>query len=377
MGSETRVFNHRKEYNMEKAAIPSAFSSAIPFPTQLPLSTLHGPGCLGAIALTVMLSACGGGGSSESTSPALDGAGAAAREVPVASGDMTALLNAYAYHLGQRTPVVVRGSMVGAMVAEQGSAAGSGAAPAVVGAEEVEELRPLGRASATALPKAVRGCPAGGTVDTTDLGSVVGVRFAACVIPVGGVLNTYNGTASVDAAPGNVRADTDVEVRTTGGGRNDLIRVYFQNLNVQSRGTACNELVTMAVGRLSGNSATGAYSIEWRDVTSDRRPDGRDCTWNLSLRVLSDGLYTSDEGGPPVPPVRQSLVIRTLEPLRYTPAGVVGSLNLPVAGQVLLRNLESGAQTQLRVADGGVYVSVAGGETFLSNGELLARARGG
>lgn len=338
---------------------------------------LHWRFALGSIALATALSACGGGDSGDVGSASLDGAGASARDVPLASADMTALLNAYVYHLGQSTPVVVGGSMVGAMVAEQGSSAGSASPGAAIDAGDVEELRPAGRSGPIAIPKEARPCPAGGTVDTTDLGSVVGVRFASCSIPVGGVLNTFNGTASVDAAPGNVRADTDVEVRTTGGGRNDLIRVYFQNLNVQSRGSACNDTVTMGVGRLSGNSAAGTYSIEWRDVSSDRRPDGRDCTWNLSLRVLSDGIFASDSGAPPVPPVRQSLDIRTLEPLRYSPSGVVGSLNLPVGGQVLLRNLESGAQTTLRIADGGVYVSVSGAETFLSNAELLARARGG
>lgn len=332
---------------------------------------------MGVIALTTVLFACGGGGSGDGSGAALDGAGAAAREVPVTSADMTALLNAYAYHLGQRTPVVVSGAMVGAMVAEQGSSAGASTPAGAIDAGSIEELLPAERSSAVALPKAARPCPAGGTVDTTDLGSVVGVRFASCVIPVGGVLNTYNGTASVDAAPGNVRADTDVEIRTTGGGRNDVIRAFFQNLNVQSRGSACNETVTMAVGRLSGSSAAGTYSIEWRDVSSERRPDGRDCTWNLSLRVLSDGIFSAAGGAPPVPPVRQSLDIRTLEPLRYSPAGVEGSLNLPVAGQVLLRNLESGAQTTLRIADGGVYVRGGGAETFLSNAELLARARGG
>ncbi|MBA4264747.1 MAG: hypothetical protein C0453_06680 [Comamonadaceae bacterium] len=328
------------------------------------------------MAVTAMLCACGGG-SGDDGGTALDGAGASAREVPVESADMKALLNAYTYHLGQSTPVVVGGSMVGAMVAEQGSSARSTPPGAAIDPGAIEELRPAERSRPAAVPKEARPCPAGGTVDTTDLGSVVGVRFTSCVIPVGGVLNTYNGTASVDAAPGNVRADTDVEVRTTGGGRNDVIRVFFQNLNVQSRGSACNETVTMAVGRLSGNSTAGAYSIEWRDVTSDRRPDGRDCTWNVSLRVLSDGIFSSDAGAPPVPPVRQSLIIRTLEPLRYSPSGLVGSLNLPVAGQVVLRNLESGAQTTLRIADGGVYVSVAGGETFLSNAELLARVGGG
>jgi hypothetical protein len=331
---------------------------------------------IGGIAVAAMLGACGGG-SGESDGAALDGAGTSAREVPLASGDMTALLNAYAYHLGQSTPVVVGGSMVGALVAEQGTSAGSSRPGAAIDAGAIEELRPAGRSSPVASPKEARPCPAGGTVDTTDLGSVVGVRFVSCVIPVGGVLNTYNGSASVDVAPGNVRADTDVEIRTTGGGRNDLIRVFFQNLNVQSRGSACNETVTMAVGRLSGSSAVGAYSVEWRDVSSDRRPDGADCTWNVSLRTLSDGLFSSDAGAPPVPPVRQSLEIRTLERLRYSRAGVVGSLNLPYAGQVSLRNLESGAQTNIRIADGGVYVSISGGETFLSNTELLARVRGG
>lgn len=332
---------------------------------------------LGGITLAAALSACGGGDSGDGSSTSLDGAGASARDVPLASADMTALFNAYVYHLGQSTPVVVGGSTVGAMVAEQGSSAASMSPGATIDSGELEELRPAGRSGPIAVPKEARPCPAGGTVDTTDLGVVIGVRFASCSIPVGGVINTFNGTASVDVAPGNVRADTDVEVRTTGGGRNDLIRVYFQNLSLQSRGSACNETVTMGVGRLSGNSAAGTYSIEWRDVSSDRRPDGRDCTWNLSLRVLSDGIFSSDAGAPPVPPVRQSLDIRTLEPLRYSPSGVVGSLNLPVGGRVLLRNLESGAQTTLRIADGGVYVGVSGAETFLSNAELMARVRGG
>ena len=329
-----------------------------------------------ALATGAALAACGGGGSEEGGSASLDGGGAAARDVPVASADMTALLNAYSYHLAQRTPVVVGGASVGALVAEQADSAGASSA-ATVDAGDLEELVPAGRTASATLARAARPCPAGGTVDTTDLGAVVGVRFSSCAVPVGGVLNTFNGTASVDVAPGNVRADTDLELRTTGGGRNDVIRVFFQNLSVQSRGGACNETVTMGVGRLSGNSAAGAYSIEWRNVTSERRPDGRDCTWNVALRVLSDGLFSSDSASPPVPPVRQSLDIRTLDALRYSPDGVVGTLNLPYAGRVQLRNLETGAQTTLRIADGGVYVGSGGAETFLSNAELLARVRGG
>lgn len=331
-----------------------------------------------ALATVATLVACGGGGggSDEGGSASLDGGGAAARDVPVASSDMTALLNAYAYHLAQRTPVVVGGATAGALVAEQAESAGASSG-ATVDSDDLEELVPAARSAPATLARAARPCPAGGTVDTTDLGVVVGVRFSSCAIPVGGVINTYNGTASVDVAPGNVRADTDVELRTTGGGRNDVIRVFFENLSVQSRGGACNETVTMEVGRLSGNSAVGAYSIEWRNVTSERRPAGRDCTWNVALRVFSDGIFTTDAAAPPVPAVRQSLDIRTLEPLRYSPDGVVGALNLPYAGRVQLRNLESGAQTTLRIADGGVYVSSGGAETFLSNAELLARVRGG
>lgn len=328
-----------------------------------------------AALTSLMLAACGGGGGGGST---LDGAGAAARDVAPGSADMTALLNAYAYHLGQSTPVVVGGSMVGGLVAEQGASVAS----APRGGDELggslEELLPSGRTSPQALPKEARPCPAGGTVDVVNLGGLSGVRFSSCVVPVGGVFNTYNGSAEVYAsAPGSIRADTDVEVRTTGGGRNEVIRVFFQDLGIQSRGSACNEAVSMAVGRLSGNSSAGAFSVEWRDVSSDRRPDGRDCTWNVSGRMYSDGVFTSGGGAAPVPPVRQSLDIRTLDVLRYSPSGVVGSLNLPVAGRVLLRNLDSGAQTTLRIADGGVYVSVSGAETFLSNEELLARVRGG
>lgn len=326
-----------------------------------------------ASATVLSLLACGGG---DDHGASLDGAGAAAREVAAGSADMTALLNAYLYHLAQPTPVVVGGARVGGLVAEN---AASAAAPAGATLDEgaLEELLPTGRHATSAAPKAARPCPAGGVVDTTDLGAVVGVRFSSCAVPVGGVINTYNGTADVSSAPGSVRANTDVEVRTSGGGRNDLIRVFFSDLDIRSRGSTCNETVTMGVGRLSGTTAAGAFSVEWSDVLSDRRPAGSDCTWNVSLRTFSDGVFSADSAASPVPRVRQSLEIRTLDLLRYAPSGAAGGLRLPYAGRVQLRNLETGAQTTVRIADGGVYVSATGGEVFVSNEALLARVRGG
>ena len=47
---------------------------------------------LGSIALAAALSACGGGDSGDGASTSLDGAGASARDVPLASADLTALL---------------------------------------------------------------------------------------------------------------------------------------------------------------------------------------------------------------------------------------------------------------------------------------------
>lgn len=327
--------------------------------------------CWPVLASCLLVVACGGGGSGDS---GLDGAGTAGRDAAFGSADMTALLNAYVHHLAQATPTVVVGSRVGGLVAEQGSSGGSSPAGASIDEGALEELLPAGRSASVASPKAVRPCPGGGTVNTVDLGTLSGVQFSSCVVPMGGVLNTYNGSAEVFVVPGNVQADMDVEVR---GGGGQVTRVFFRSLNIQTRGSACNETVTMAVGRLSGTAPAGAYSVEWRDVLSDRRPDGRDCTWNVSLRVLSDGRFSSDGGAPSVPPVRQSLDIRTLDLLRYSTEGVVGALNMPYAGRVQLRNLETGAQTTLRIADSGVYVQSSGTETFVSNEALLARVRGG
>ncbi len=321
------------------------------------------------LALGLGLSACGGGSGSGADTLA-GGASAPGEPTSIDSPAGRQLVGALAFQMVLQPSPLLAAPLFSDLVFERGRQA------VRIADGDDGILRPASMtwsdshtAPSMARPRTVRlvDCPGGGRVRSQDIPGLLFFDFDACTVAGFDGSSTYlNGQGEID---GN-RIRLDMEIRM--GGQRMQYRV--RDLVVEDRGRACDARVSMAEGSLSSDGSGGAFMAAWTNVTSDWRPAGSVCTWNVDGRFASNGRTLLDSGDA-LPAIRHDVIIRSLEPLRYD-SRRRDDLNFPFAGTVLIQPQPSGAQVQVRFTDGGAYFQFPeGDETFVSQADMLERVR--
>ena len=315
--------------------------------------------CLGLIGITTLLmSACGGDSDSDGAAEA--GTGAASFE----SAEVTAAMRAFVHQFGTGISPLESGMGLSSSYVLNGRDAATGGAGS-------GELRPLSSSPQTLKPYRTTACPAGGNVTVNDSAGTATISFASCIIPVGGDLKTYQGSATVSGDRSRVQLATDLSVTSPG------VALFFQmtGVDIQS-GDGCNSTVRAEDASFSGRISGRAFSERWRQLTSVMTGDpATACEWTFSGRFTSDGSLAVGSGA--VPSGNYDLYARTLSPLVYVGRAAGDAIMLPFGGEVQI-DVVGGPRVLLRFADGGVYVTVGSDAPVLvPYADFVGRAREG
>lgn len=326
---------------------------------QIPRKRRRSLGSLGLIGITALLvSACGGGSDSDDAAEA--GTGVASFE----SAEVTAAMRAFVHQFGAGTSPLESGMGLSSSYALNGRDVATGAAGS-------GELRPLSSSPQARRPYRTTACPAGGNVTVDDSAGTATISFASCIVPVGGDLKTYRGSATVSGNSSRVQLAMDMSATSPS------VELFFQmtGVDIQSGGR-CNSTVRAEDASISGRISGRAFSERWRQLTSVMTGDpATACEWTFSGRFTSDGSLAVGTGA--VPSGNYDLYARTLSPLVYVGRAAGDAITLPARGEVQI-DMVGGPRVLLRIADGGVYVTVGSDAPVLvPYADFVGRAREG